>query len=278
MAPKKSKGNFGMRAALRARAVCRLDRRYRLIITLMKSRIVRLGVVTLLLLLAVPAVTYAQHTSPNFRVDEIFIGGGGELDACSDEYCADQSIGGTAVGGTSSENFQTDGGFGTPGEPFIEVSVSNYLIDLGVLNTSGTAAASANFRVINYLTDGYVVKIYGATPTNSSGAQHALTALNSPSLSQPGTEQFGINLVANSNPGIGANPSLSPDETFSFGEAAPGYNTEDHFKFVSGDIIAQSERDSGETGYTISIIANISNATPGGQYKTVLVVQAIATF
>lgn len=244
----------------------------------MKSRIARLGVLTALLVLAVPAISYAQHTSPSFRIDEVFIGGGGEIDACSDDYCADQSLGGTAVGDTSSDNFQTGGGFGTPGEPALSVSVSNYLIDLGVLNTSGTAAASANFAVSNYLTSGYVIKIYGSPPTNVSNTSHSLTALNSPSLSQPGTEQFGVNLVANSNPGIGANPTLAPDETFSFGQAAPGYNTEDHFKYEDGDIVALSERESGETGYTISIIANISNATPGGRYKAVLVVQAIATF
>lgn len=245
----------------------------------MKSRVLRLGVVAALMLLAVPAIAHAQYTSPSYEIDEIFIGGGGELDACGTAYCADQILGGTAVGDTASDNFQAQGGFGTPGEPTLEMSVTNNNIDLGVLNESSTAAASANFSVSNYLSNGYVVRIYGDPPTNHTGpGTHALTALNSPSLSQPGTEQFGINLVANSTPGIGADPSQSPDGTFSFGQAYAGYDTPDYFKYVDEDVIAESNRSTGFTDYTISIIANITTSTPGGQYITTLVVQAIATF
>jgi hypothetical protein len=239
----------------------------------------RVGLVLGLVLLAIPAFASAQYTSTDYKIDEIFIGGGGELDACGTDFCADQILGGLATGDTASTDFQAQGGFGTPGEPTLEMIVTNYIIDLGVLNTSGTAAASSNFSVSNYLSNGYVVKIYGDTPTNLTGAgTHALTALNSPSASTPGTEQFGINLVANATPGIGANPSQVPDNTFSFGEAATGYDTPDYFKYVDEDIIAESNQSTGITDFTISIIANVATSTPGGQYVTTLVVQAIATF
>lgn len=245
----------------------------------MESRVLlRLGVVTALLLLSVPAFAHAQFTSTNYQIEEIFIGQGGELDACGTTYCADQSLGGTA-GTTEGTAYGAQAGFGTPSEPTLEVAVSNNVVDLGVLNSSTTSAASANFSVMNYLSSGYIVKIYGDSPTNiSDPGSHSLTALNSPSASSPGTEQFGINLVSNTTPGIGANPSQVPDTTFSFGEASAGYDTSDYFKYVDGDTIAESINESGETDYTISIIANVTTNTPGGQYVTTLVIQAISTF
>lgn len=247
-------------------------------IELMNSRLVRAALGVLVAIFALPVVTYAQHTSPNYEVDEVFIGSGGELDACSNGYCTHQSAGGIG-GDASSGSYGILAGFNTPDEPTLSLTVSNNNIDLGVLNTSSTAAASANFSVSNYLSDGYVVQVRGRTPTNVTGpGTHSLISLNSPSSSQPGTEQFGINLRANTIPGIGANPAQQPDSTFSYGEPTVGYNQVNYFKYVDGDIIAMSERESGQTDYTMSIIANVSTATPGGRYQAVLVIQAIATF
>lgn len=243
----------------------------------MLSRLVRAGVFTVLAILLLPVVAHAQLSSPNYNVDEVFIGSGGELELCSDDYCAQGSAGGTG-GEASSNGYGIQTGFGTADEPTLVVAISNNLVDLGVLNTSGTAAASANFSVSNYLSDGYVVRIHGSPPANSGSNSRPLSALNAPNESVPGTEQFGINLVANSNPGIGANPVQVPDNTFSNGEPEIGYDQADHFKYVDGDVIAKSDRESGQTNYTISIIANIAASTPGGRYRTVLVVQAVPTY
>lgn len=238
-----------------------------------------MGVVLGLILLAVPAVSYAQFTSPGYQVDEVFIGSGGELDACSDEYCAQQSLGGTG-GSASSDGYGIMAGFMTPDEPTLSVAVTGtILVDLGILSVSSTAAASTEFTVASYLSSGYVVRVLGNPPTNVSGdLSHALTPLNAPNESQPGTEQFGINLVANSSPGIGADPVQEPDSSFSYGQPTTPYNQPNHFKYESGDIIAESNEESGQTDYTMSIMANIATSTPGGQYRTVLIVQAIATF
>lgn len=244
----------------------------------MNSRFVRAGLGVFLAILAMPVIAHAQHTSPNYEIDEVFIGSGGELEACSDQYCSQQSAGGTG-GDASSDNYGIMAGFGSPDEPTLSLIVSNNLIDLGVLNTSSTAAASANFSVSNYLSDGYVVRVLGNSPTNVTGpGTHSLTPLNSPNPSAIGNEQFGINLVANDTPGIGASPVQQPDADFSYGAPAIGYDQKDYYKYVDGDIIAESDRESGQTDYTMSIIANIANSTPGGRYQTVLVVQAIATF
>lgn len=245
----------------------------------MKSRMLRMGVVFGLMLLTLPAVSYAQFSSPNYQVDEIFLGSGGELDACSDEYCAQQSVGGTG-GSASSDSYGVMAGFFTPDEPTLSVVVTgNIVVDLGILSESSTAAASTQFTVASYLSDGYVVRILGNPPTNVSGNRsHALTALNSPNQSQPGVEQFGINLVANTTPGIGANPVQEPDDSFSYGQPTIPYSQPDYFKYESGDIIAESGQESGQTTYTMSIMANISTSTPGGRYRTVLVVQVVPSF
>lgn len=244
----------------------------------MYSRVVRAGLGIFVVLLLMPVIAHAQHISPNYEIDEVFIGSGGELEACSDEYCSQQSAGGTG-GQASSDNYGILAGFGSPDEPTLSLVVSNNIIDLGVLNTSSTGAASANFTVSNYLSDGYVVRVLGSSPTNVSGSgTHSLATLNSPNPSQPGTEQFGINLVANTTPGIGANPIQQPDADFSHGAPAVGYDQEDYYKYIDGDIIAESDQESGQTDFTMSIIANIATTTPGGRYRTVLVVQAIAVF
>lgn len=244
----------------------------------MNSRFLRVGLATIVIALLVPAVAQAQHTSPNYEIDEIFLGQGGELDACGTAFCADQSLGGISTN-ASSPNYILGGGFGSPGDPAISIVVSNNIVDLGVLNESTTAAASANFEVSAYLVDGYIVRVEGEPPTNTTGpGTHNLTPLNSPNPSSIGTEQFGINLVANTTPGIGANPVQYPDDTFSYGEPEVGYDQEDYFKYVDGDIIAFSDVETGQTIFTMSIMANIATSTPGGRYQTVLVLQAIATF
>lgn len=244
----------------------------------MFKRFGRAGVILALVLLGVPAVAHAQLSSPSYELEEIFVGHGGDPELCSDDYCAQQSLGGTS-GSVESSQYGILAGFGTPDEPTLSISISNYLVDLGVLNTSGTAAESANFAISSYLSSGYVVRINGQTPTNVSGAgTHSLDAMDGAGGSIPGVEQFGINLRANTNPGIGTNPVQYPDSSFSYGTPTTAYNQVDIFKYEDGDIIAESTQETGQTQYTMSIIANVANSTPGGQYQTVLVIQAIATF
>lgn len=84
--------------------------------------------------------------------------------------------------------------------------------------------------------------------------------------SHPGTEQFGINLVANTSPAsFGANPN---NGDFGFGSVAENYNVANQFRYVSGDTIAKAEKSSGETTYTISYLVNVTGLTPGGSYAS----------
>ncbi len=233
--------------------------------------------VSLILILLVPSVVAAsQSHSSNYQVNEVFFGNGGNLHACSSSYCAKQSAGETTVGNTSSTTYQAQAGFNTNRTPYLQFIVNTTNLDLGVLSTGGATTANATFSVKSYLSSGYSVVTVSNPPKNSS---YTLNALSTPTASNAGTEQFGMNLVANTSPStFGANPVQVPSSSFSYGTAASGYNTPNLYKYVAGDTIASSSKSSGETDYTLSYIYNISNLTPGGYYTFNDVLVATATF
>jgi hypothetical protein len=226
---------------------------------------------------AAPAATVyaAQSTSSSYSVDQVFFGNGGELNACSTSYCTKQAAGETTVGNTSSTTLQSQTGFNVDRQEYLEFKVNTTSLDLGVLSSSFAKTGTATFSVKAYLSSGYQVVTASDPPTNGARALNAMAG----GASTPGTEQFGINLVANTSPtALGADPVQVPGAAYSFGTAAAGYNTANQYKYVKGDVIAQSLKSSGETDYTLSYLMNISNVTPGGTYTMRHVLVATATF
>lgn len=218
----------------------------------------------------------AQSSSPNYSVNEVFLGSGGSLHDCSANYCAKTSAGEIGVGNTSSTNYQAQSGFNTDRQPFLEFIVSNTNVDVGILTSATTKRANATFSVKSYLSSGYVVKQTSVGPTNGG---YTLAGMPTTAASVAGTEQFGINLRANTSPpGFGADPVQRPSLSFSHGQVAAGYNVPDQYKYVQNDTIAFSDQSSGQTDYTISYIFNVSNLTAGGTYTLYHVLVATATF
>lgn len=228
---------------------------------------VAVSVIVSVFVMAFSPLAHAQQesVSPSYKVDQIFMGAGGELNACSSTaYCAKQTAGEIAAGHAAGSAFRTQAGFNTDREPYIALSVAAGSSDLGTLSTAATATTTATFAIKTYLAEGYVIRLASDPP---SAANHTFTGLTTPTGPSIGTEQFGINLVANTSPiAFGAPPVQVPDNTFSFGTVASGYDTPDLYKYVKGDVIAESDQSSGETDYTISFIYNISNLTPNGEY------------
>lgn len=243
----------------------------------MKKNLARIMALSLLVTLGWGGCALAaQSSSSSYSVDEVFFGSGGSLNDCSASYCAKLSTGETGVGNTSSANYQAQAGFNTDRAPYLEFIVSNTNIDVGELTSSTTKTANASFSVKTYLSSGYIVKQTSPGPTNST---YVLAGMLSAAASAAGTEQFGINLRANTSPvTFGANPSQDPDITFSHGQIASGYNTPNIYKYVQNDTIAYSDQSSGQTNYTISYIFNVSNLTAGGTYTLRHVLVATATF
>ncbi|MGH7237199.1 MAG: hypothetical protein ACREGF_01545 [Candidatus Saccharimonadales bacterium] len=210
-----------------------------------------------------------QSCSTNYGVSQSHFGSGGDLHDCSASYCAKTSIGELGVGNSSSPHYQAQAGFNTTEAPYLAFIVTGVNADLGVLSPSTTATATAQFSVKTYLASGYIVQTTGSSPMY---AGHQLNPLTTPTSSSAGSEQFGMNLVANNSCGgglpatLGASPVQKPDNSFSSGAAAGGYNTACKFQYNPGDTIAAAAKSSGETDYQASFIFNISQTTPAGQY------------
>lgn len=214
---------------------------------------------------------FAQSTSsPSYKVDEYQFGTGSNVDLNSAHYNANAGVGSLAVGRSSSTNYDAEAGLITPSEPFLEVFVNNTNVDLGTLDSSTTGTGSGVFWVRTYNSGAYVIQTMSQPPTSEGGK--VLTAKSTLGASNQGTEEFGINLVANTAPvTFGADPLNVPDGTFADGQVATGYNTTGQFKYGVGDIIARSpatvgNQAVGRTDYTISYLANVSATTPAGTY------------
>lgn len=203
-------------------------------------------------------------SSSNYQVTETQFNAGSSLQSCSGQYCAKTSIGDTAVGSAASADVTAQFGPITSKDPLLEVIVEAGASNLGVLTTEGTATKTTTVRIRNYLSGGYVLQIVGDPPKYNG---HPLNTSSTPVPSVPGTEQFGINAALNTTPSVGAMPVQVPSDQTSFGVVAQNYRSANMFMFNSGDVVARSVTASGQTNYTISMIVNISSATPAGHYS-----------
>lgn len=239
----------------------------------------RWWLVSLALCLSFTGHAFAQSSnSSNYRVDQTFFGSGGVLDAQGNQYRARQTLGEVGAGNTSGTLYQAYAGFNTTDEPFIEFFVTNTTVNLGFLDTASATTTEGEFYIRAWQADGYVVRTESDTPRNTAGAYN-LTPMTAGGSSSPGTEQFGINLVYNddflcsNDPtpdpecDIGADPVQVPDNTFSFGEAATGYDTSNNFRYNKGDVVARSQQSTSVTIFKVSYLFNISPTTPAGEYE-----------
>lgn len=219
----------------------------------------------------------------------------------SSTYCANISVGDLADGNTKSGNqnqAQAGSAYVTNREPYIQATMNSAPFSFSSpLSTTCTSTATGDFTVETYLAGGYVVQTEGNPPTSTGANPHTLATNTTPTTPAIGTEQFGMNLVANTGNmpnnctsppnSLGADPVQQPDTSFSFGAAAgsaqnPGnsdaYNQTGKFMYRNGDVIAYSNSSSGVTSYTISYIYNISGITPDGQYSFNDVIVATSTY
>jgi hypothetical protein len=218
-------------------------------------------------LISTPVAATDFPASTNYRFDETSIGTTNNLQSSSTNFKDQTGAGDTAIGRSGSTNFQTESGSDTSPDPNLTFAMNASSANFGAFSSTTASTATATFSVLNYTSFGYVVQIAGNPPTYGS---NQIDAMSATAVSQPGIEQFGINLVANTSPiSFGANPDngASPNN-FGFGQVAPNYSTPNQFRYVAGETIAQAPKSSGRTDYTISYIVNVSNLTPGGTYNS----------
>ncbi len=202
--------------------------------------------------------------SPSYQVSETEFGAGSALESCSGQYCANASIGDVFAGTSNSPNHTASfGKIAKDSEPLLEVIVQEVGSDLGVLGVEKTSSKSTSIKIRNYMSDGYTLHIIGDPPKYEN---HSLKTNSTPTDALPGTEQFGINLVANTIPEVGKDPVQTPSEEFSFGEVWPDYNVANKFMYESGAVVASSDSETGQTEYTVSMIVNVAGSTPAGRF------------
>lgn len=220
------------------------------------------GMLTIGSVLTSSLVMAQSSSSENYQMVESQFGNASSGESCSEEYCARVSIG---EEGRSSEASSPEFGEADYSEPLLEMIVEPGESSLGQLSTERTGTKIMKVKIRNYLSGGYMLQIIGDPPKYEG---HMLKATGEVIEPRPGTEQFAINAVVNTVPqNIGENPKLQPSGEDGTSLIQPGYNAPNAYKYVNGDTIAVSQQNSGGADFTITMMVNISNATPAGLYS-----------
>lgn len=223
------------------------------------------------LFVALFAYIYAQPVmattskSQNYEASETEFGAGAALETCSGSFCARATIGSTVAGESASANYSADfGPITDDSEPALELIVEPGESNLGNLDMDRTATRTMILNVRSHLAGGYIVQILGNTPKYED---YHLAAPTEPTPSQKGTEQFGLNVVANTDPEVGADPRLMPADEVLRGVVLQKYSTPNLFAYTNGDPVARVDTESSQIRYTISMIVNVAGTTPAGHYS-----------
>jgi hypothetical protein len=222
-------------------------------------------------------VLAANNSSTNYIIsDDAFTSGGSETSS-STSYGLQDSLGEAIINSatTTSSNYGIKSGFRElyPDQS-LSFSIPDSTVNLGTL-TDTVAATDSNTMIISTnASSGFVITATGNAATLTSGG-NTITAIGATAAaSTPGTEQFGINLVANTSPSIGANPA----GTAPLGSAANQYNVSNSFAWSSGATVATSSAPIGSTTLTVSYLANIAAATEDGTYALTITYAATGNF
>lgn len=155
----------------------------------------------------------------------------------------------------------------------LECTGSNgvYHTELGELRPDETLMAQSEMAVGTNATAGFAITVEGIP---LAAGTSVIDAMAEPGPSQPGTNQFGINLVENTEPMVGADP------TGPWTNAMPtdDYGVPDMFKFRSGDVVASSPSVSLMRKFTASYIINSREDLRPGIYATTITFIASGRF
>lgn len=156
-----------------------------------------------------------------------------------------------------------------------------------LFSPTDTATATSQMAASTNAGDGYAITVNGTTLTSGS---NTIGAMGTTGFGVRGTSQFGMNLKANTNltssdingDPVGIEVAPAPNAVNYRGQASPGYDTVDQFKFATGDVVADSYNGgAGGTDaqiFTVSYIANVPGSQPAGTYSTTLTYICTPTF
>lgn len=238
-----------------------------------------LSVVLPVLALALLATdSWAQTQSTNYRIFADVFSAGGIENSASTLYSLQDSIG-EAVISTNTNSTSTSPSYGIKSgfrelypDLSLTFSIADTTINLGTLSATSASTDTNTISVGTNAFNGFIITATGNNPTLTSGA-NTITAIGATAVaSSVGTEQFGINLVANTSPSAGSNPSGSSP----IGSAANQYNTTNLFAWNSGATVATSSAPVNLTTLTVTYLANIASGTEAGTYNLTITYAATA--
>lgn len=162
------------------------------------------------------------------------------------EFCVGVTIGSTCASATGSQ------------------------LDFGEFSSDVTRSATTQFMAQTNAPFGYVVVPTGST---LAAGTHTISALAAQTPAVPGVGQFGLNLRANAQPAIGADPSGG-----GAANVAPAYGVANQYRYQAGDVLASSPNETDYNKFTVSYIVNIPSTQPTGIYTTTMTFICTATF
>jgi hypothetical protein len=151
-----------------------------------------------------------------------------------------------------------------------DTSEINYT-DMGQLSADSTLQAQSQMAVGTNASGGFAITANGDP---LSAGTNVIDAPTVPTASKPGTNQFGINLVANNAPSIGKDP----EGAWANAVPTPDYGVPNQFKYVPGDVVAFSPNVSLMKKFTVSYIVNSSENLRAGVYTTTITYIASGRF
>lgn len=149
-------------------------------------------------------------------------------------------------------------------------NASGDYVNFGNLSDTSTKSATTQMLTATNAGNGFDITVNGTTMMSGT---NAINGIASADVSRPGTSQFGLNLVANNTPSVGANPQGG-------GNAAPasGYNVPNFYKFVPGDVVVSDSNTDAFRLFTTSYVVNVPNKQPVGVYVSTLTYICLANF
>lgn len=146
-----------------------------------------------------------------------------------------------------------------------------YYEDMGELSPRSTLTAQSQMAVGTNASAGFAITVVGTPPTAGT---NVIAPLTTPTASQQGTNQFGINLVENTSPSVGHDP----EGIWANATATSDYSTANRYSYKSGDVVASSPNVSLMKKFTVSYIINSREDLRPGVYTTTLTYIASGRF
>lgn len=135
--------------------------------------------------------------------------------------------------------------------------------NMGTLSAEETLTAQSQMAVGTNASAGFAVTVNG---TSMAAGTTVIASPKTPTESKPGTDQFGINLVANDAPLVGKDP----EGTWANAQPSTDYGQVNKYKYAQGDVIASSPNVSLMKKFTVSYIVNSSPNLRAGIYTTTI--------